>query len=59
MDEWTKSLDRGVPVDTCYLDFQKAFDPVARCRLIITLEALGIQGSLLEWIRAFLTGRKQ
>ena len=59
MNDWTESLDQGVPVDACYLDFKKAFDSVAHSRLIITLESLGIQGNLLKWIAAFLTGRQQ
>ena len=59
MEEWTKCLDEGVPLDICYLDFKKAFDSVAHERLLIALNALGIRGMLLDWIRGFLTGRKQ
>ena len=59
MEDWTKTLDDGVPLDICYLDFKKAFDSVAHKRLEIALDALGIRGELLTWIRSFLTGRKQ
>lgn len=59
MDDWTSYLDAGIPVDTIYLDFQKAFDSVAHKRLLIALEALGIRGKLLNWIQGFLTDRQQ
>ena len=31
LDEWTKCLDQGAPVDVVYLDFMKAFDKVSHC----------------------------
>ena len=36
-------------------DFKKAFDLVPHVRLLTKLQAYGISGKLLEWIRAFLT----
>ena len=39
------------------LDFSKAFDVVSHAVLLSKLELLGICGSLLAWISAFLSGR--
>ena len=55
----TDKIDEGKPVDVVYLDFQKAFDKVPHERLIIKLEALGIKGSVIKWIREWLKGRTQ
>ena len=51
-------MDGGV-VDAIYLDFSKAFDTVPHRRLIGKLEAYGIKGNILKWIRDFLDGRIQ
>ena len=47
----TDKIDERKPVDVVYLDFQKAFVKVPHERLIIKLEALGIKGSVIKWIR--------
>ena len=49
----------GGVVDVIYLDFAKAFDTVPHRRLIGKLEAYGIFGDVLNWVKAFLTGRTQ
>ena len=59
LDEWTRVLDDGGTIDAVYMDFMKAFDTVPHHRLICKLEAYGVQGKLLAWIRAFLLGRRQ
>ena len=41
------------------LDFQKAFDKVLHKRLILKLNAVGIQGNACTWIREWLTCRNQ
>ena len=41
------------------MDFSKAFDSVPHERLLFKLEAYGIQGKVLQWIRSFLSQRKQ
>lgn len=56
---WTKALDNGENIDVIYLDFRKAFDTVPFERLIIKLQAYGICGNMLEWIRSFLEDRQQ
>ena len=58
-DRTTKWLDEGKSFDVLYLDFAKAFDKVCHESLIVKLEAVGIGGKLLEWLRDWLRGRKQ
>ena len=57
LDDWTELLDQGLPVDAIYLDFKKAFDTVPHERLLLRAESCGIQGDVLQWLRAFLVGR--
>ena len=59
LDDWTTALEEGYSIDAIYMDFRKAFDSVPHCRLMSKLEALGIRGQVLQWIRAFLRGRSQ
>ena len=49
LDEWTKLLDAGIPIDVVYTDFQKAFDSVPHRRLMSKLEAYGVHGHLFSW----------
>ena len=46
-------------VDSIYLDCKKAFDTVPHKRLIAKLEAYGISGKILRWIKCFLSDRSQ
>ena len=39
MDEWTESLDKGINIDSVYMDYQKAFDTVPHRRLILKIKA--------------------
>ena len=59
MEMWTRWIDLGLPWDTIYTDFSKAFDSVPHERLLKKIEAYGIKGNVLAWIRNFLTSRKQ
>ena len=59
MNHWTTSLDQNIPVDILYLDFQKAFDSVPHYHLFVKLDAYGIRGKLLDWIKFFLVNRCQ
>ncbi len=52
-------MDRGEAFDIIYLDFAKAFNKVPHWRLIKKLQAHGISGQLLEWVRSWLTNGKQ
>lgn len=57
LEDWTLAVDCGQCVDVIYFDFAKAFDKVCHSKLIYKLQKLGIDGSLLAWLKAFLTGR--
>lgn len=47
-------------IDTIYLDFNKAFDSVPQHRLyLFELQAYGIVGNTVNWIKSFLTNRSQ
>ena len=59
LEDITKWVDDGSPVDVVYLDFQKAFDKVPHQRLLIELKVYGIRESMISWIQAWLTGRRQ
>ena len=55
----TMSVDEGSPVDIVYLDFAKAFDKVPYQRLFKKLEAHGVSGFILNWIKDWLSSRRQ
>ena len=59
VNDIAENLDTGKQTDVILLDFSKAFDKVAHMHLCYKLRHLGINGSLLEWIKCFLTDRTQ
>ena len=59
LEELTSAFDKGESYDIIFYDFAKAFDKVPKERLLHKVEALGIKGNILEWIRSWLTNRKQ
>ena len=59
LDVATRLVDQGKAADIVYLDFAKAFDKVPRERLLAKLEAKGITGAILQWIRNWLSDRTQ
>ena len=56
LEEITKWVDEGSPVDVIYWDFQKAFDKVPHQRRILNLKSHGMGNN---WIEQWLTDRKQ
>ena len=59
LEDWTDAIDNDLQVDTLYLDFRKAFDSVPHRRLLKKIEAYGISGNILMWLKDFLDGRLQ
>ena len=59
LDQCAEIITNGGIVDGVYFDFSKAFDTVPHRRLNAKLKANGIDGKILSWIKAFLTGRDQ
>ena len=59
LEDVTKSVDQGLPVDAIYLDFAKAFDKVPYMRLAQKLKTHGMEGDILRWIQEWLHGRSQ
>src|SRR6267154_3383936 len=55
----TKELDEGNNVDLIYLDFSKAFDKVPYKRLFKKLESHGVCDIVLNWIKNWLSNRRQ
>ena len=51
------SFDTGTQTDMAVLDFSKAFDTVPHSKLLKKLSHYGIGGTILEWLKKFLTGR--
>ena len=48
LEEITKWVDDGSPVDVVYSDFQKAFDKVQHQRLLLKLKAHGIGSDVIN-----------
>ena len=59
LEEITKWIDVGSPVDIIYLDFQKAFDKVPHQRLLLKLKVHGIWDDIIDWIEKWLTDKRQ
>jgi len=57
--DWAVAMHSHESVDVLYIDFSKAFDSVVHSKIIFKLSKYGINGSLLQWISAFLTCRFQ
>ena len=59
IEDFHKLRQEGEPFDIIYLDFKKAFDSVPHQRLLTKLRGYGIEGKVLQWIKAFLLNRTQ
>ena len=57
VDDWSLALDQNKCVDCIYFDIRKAFDSVNHVRLFSKLTNAGITGSLLSWLKSFLSDR--
>ena len=59
LEEITKWIDEGLPLDILYLDFLKAFDKVPHHKFLLKLKAHGIRDGIIDWIQQWLTDRRQ
>ena len=59
LHDWTLNLQVRRITDVIYFDFKKAFDSVSQIKLMTKIQAYGITGDLLIWLKAFLTNRVQ
>ena len=54
-----KNVDEGNCVDLIYFDYKKAFDKVAHHRLLCKLKSLGLNSTVICWIKGFLSNQRQ
>ena len=59
IEDWSRRLENNQVFDVIYTDFSKAFDSVPHEGLFFKLNAMGIRGNVLKWIKSFLRGRTQ
>jgi hypothetical protein len=57
--DWITAMDNKSQIDAILLDFAKAFDKVPHKRLLSKLAFYGITGNTKNWIKSFLSHRKQ
>jgi hypothetical protein len=58
-DDIITSIGSRKAVLLLLIDLSSAFDTIDHIRLLNILEAIGISGYVLDWIRSYLTGRSQ
>ena len=59
LEDVTKWVDEGSPVDIIYLDLKNAFDKVPHQRLLLKLKAHGIGNGMINWKKKWLIDRRQ
>ena len=57
--DWITAIDNKTQIDDILLDFAKAFDKVPPKRLLSKLAFYGITRNTKNWIKSFLSHRKQ
>ncbi len=57
-NDWSLSLEAGIPIDVAYVDLSKAFDSVSLPKLLHKLAAFGVRNPLLAWFSAYLFNRQ-
>ena len=59
INDFATALNNSEQVDAIFLDLSKAFDTVPHKCLCYKLSFYGIRGTILKWIKCFLTDRTQ
>ena len=59
LDIKTDAVNKGKSVDLVLLDFAKTFDKVSHEKILLKLEAYGIDSILVRWVKGFLSNRRQ
>ena len=59
IETWCKVIEEHGYIDVIYTNFAKAFDAVPHKRLMRKVKSYGFKGDLLNWIKSFLTNRRQ
>ena len=58
-NEFGRALDEGKEVRAVFCDISKAFDRIWHKGLLRKLESIVIRGSLLSWVKNYLSERKK
>ena len=59
VDKWLKHIDNGEVVGAIFFDIRKAFDVVDHELLLAKLSIYKFSQSALDWVKSYLTNRKQ
>ena len=59
LDDFASAIDKRLQTDIAIVDFTNAFDSVAHQCLFVKLRYYGLNGMILNWIKAFLSNRTQ
>ena len=58
-ETWKRNIDNGKVVGVVLIDFHKVFDTVNHNILHQKMTSCGLKGTLLEWLKSYLTNRSQ
>jgi len=53
LNDWTIAVNNGQGISVAYNDYKQAFDSICHSKLFIKLNAYGITGNLLLWLKDF------
>ena len=59
LSSWRKSLNENKFVIALSIDLRRAFETIAIIILLEKLQLYGIQGTVLQWLKSYLTNRSQ
>ena len=59
LKDWTDGIEENCATDCIYFDFKKAFDTVPHKRLKVKIDAFSFHNKISNWLKDFVTNRKQ